>query len=181
MEQQKTLDPNKLIFLDESSINCAMTRLYGRAFTNERVNDYVPDVRFERTSILSSIRLNGDTVPLIFKGTLNGELFGAYIKQFLAPTLREGDIVIMDNCSSHKTKGVLQPILDAKASVLFLPPYSPDFNPIEMSWAKMKSVLRSLKPRAYDELMPALQIALNSFSLNDIINWFAHDGYFVNS
>lgn len=179
-EQQKTLDPNKLVFLDESSINCGMTRLYGRALTKNRVNDYVPDIRFERTSIVSSIRLNGDTAPLIFKGTLNGEFFGTYIKQCLAPTLREGDIVIMDNCSSHKVKGIFQPIFDMKASVLFLPPYSPDFNPIEMSWSKMKSVLRKLKPRAYDELIAALQIALNSFSLDDISNWLSHDGYIVN-
>jgi transposase len=179
-ERQKTLDKNKLIFVDESSINCGMTRLYGRALTKNRVNEYVPDVRFERTSIVSSIRLNGDTVPLIFKGTLNGELFGAYIKQCLAPTLSEGDIVIMDNCSSHKVKDILQPIFDMNATVLFLPPYSPDFNPIEMSWSKMKSILRKSKPRTYDELLSALQIALSCFSLDDIANWFSHDGYIIN-
>lgn len=179
-ENQKELDVEKLVFLDESSINYGMTRLYGRAMSNERVNDYVPDVRFERTSIISTIRLNGDTAPLIFKGTLNGEFFGIYIKQSLAPTLKEGDIVIMDNCSSHKVKGILQPIFDMKASVLFLPPYSPDFNPIEMSWSKMKSVLRKLKPRTYDELIAALQIALDSFTAQDIKHWFKHDGYFIN-
>lgn len=179
-ENQQQLNPESLVFLDESSINCAMTRLYGRALKKDRVNDYVPDVRFERTSIISSIRLSGHTAPLIFKGTLNGEFFSAYIKQCLAPTLKEGDVVIMDNCSSHKVKGVLQPIFDMKASVLFLPPYSPDFNPIEMSWSKMKSILRKLKPRTYDELIQALQIALNSFTSEDIKNWFEHDGYFIN-
>ena len=179
-EKQQGLDVNKLVFLDESSINCGMTRLYGRGLTTKRVNDYNPDIRFERTSIVSTIRLNGETAPLIFKGTLNGEFFGAYIKQCLAPTLKEGDIVIMDNCSSHKVKGLLQPILDMNASVLFLPPYSPDFNPIEMSWSKMKSILRKLKPKTYDELISSLQIALNTFTSEDIRNWFNHDGYFVN-
>jgi hypothetical protein len=116
-KHQATLDVGKLVFLDESSINCGMTRLYGRALAKNRVNDYVPDVRFERTSIVSSLRLNGNTAPLIFKGTLNGELFAAYIEQVLAPTLGEGDIVIMDNCSAHKVKDIFKPIYDRKASV----------------------------------------------------------------
>lgn len=180
-ENQGNLDVGKLVFLDESSINCGMTRLYGRALKNERVNDYVPDVRFERTSIISTIRLNSQQAPLVFKGTLNGVVFRAYAEQILAPTLQPGDIVIMDNGSSHKVSGALDPIYAAGASVLFLPPYSPDFNPIELSWSKMKSVLRKLKPRTYDELMLALEIALNSFTLEDIQNWFQHDGYFIHN
>ncbi|MEG1156073.1 MAG: transposase [Acinetobacter sp.] len=141
-QNQSSLDPLKLRFLDESSINLGMTRLYGRGKTNERVNDYTPDVRFERTSILSTIALDGNSAPMIFKGTLNGDLFGMYVKQFLAPTLKRGDIVVMDNLSSHKAGGVLQPIYDAGATVLFLLPYSPDFNPMDMSWSKMKSIVR---------------------------------------
>lgn len=156
-----------------------MTRLYGRALKSERVNDYVPDVRFERTSVISTIRLNGEQAPFVFKGTLNGVLFAAYVKQMLTPTLKYGDIVIMDNGSPHKAFGALDPIYEAGASVLFLPPYSPDFNPIELSWSKMKSVLRKLKPRTYDELVAALQIALDSFTAEDIQNWFKHDGYFI--
>jgi transposase len=157
-----------------------MTRLYGRAKTNERVVDYVPDVRFERTSILSTISFDGSSVPMIFKDTLNAELFSLYISQFLAPTLKCGDIVIMDNLSSHKVKGVLEPIYAAGASVLFLPPYSPDLNPIELSWSKLKAIVRKLKPRTYDELVEALKIALDSFSPDDMHNWFAHDGYEIN-
>jgi transposase len=156
-----------------------MTRLYGRALKNERVNDYVPDVRFERTSIISTIRLNGEQAPFIFKGTLNGILFGAYVEQILAPTLKPGDVVIMDNGSAHKTSSALNPIYNAGANVLFLPPYSPDFNPIELSWSKMKSVLRKLKPRTFDELVVSLQVALDSFTLEDIVNWLKHDGYFI--
>jgi len=178
--QQKELDSRKLVFLDESSINCGMTRLYGRSMTSRRVNDYVPDVRFERTSIISAIRLGGGSSPMIFKGTLNGELFKRYVSDFLAPTLMEGDVLVLDNLSSHKVAGSLDPVFERGARVLFLPPYSPDLNPIEMSWSKMKSVLRKLKPRTYDELIAALQIALDSFSIDDIKNWFAHDGYCIN-
>lgn len=157
-----------------------MTRLYGRAPSGERVNDYVPDVRFERTSIISSLRLSGNSAPLAFQGTMNGELFGLYIKECLAPTLNEGDIVVLDNYSPHKVAGVLQPIFDRGGAVLFLPPYSPDFNPIEMSWSKMKSILRKLKPRTLEELYTAIQIALDSFTRDDIENWFKHNGYYVN-
>jgi transposase len=128
-----------------------MTRLYGRSKKGDRVNDYTPDARFERTSVISSIRLDGTQVPFMFKGTLDGELFKAYVKEALSPTLKRGDIVIMDNLPSHKVKGALDPIYEKGAEVVFLPPYSPDLNPIEMSWSKMKSVLRKLKAATYDE------------------------------
>ncbi len=157
-----------------------MTRLYGRAPKGQRVNDYVPDIRFKRTSIISSIRLSGEHAPFIFDGGLTGEVFSAYVEQILAPTLKKGDIVILDNFSSHKVAGALNPIYQKGAKVMFLPPYSPDLNPIELSWAKMKSVLKTLKPRTMEELMPALQIALNSFTKEDIYNWFKHDGYILN-
>lgn len=179
-ELQPSLAPSKLRFLDESSLNLGMTRLYGRAMRNERVVDYVPDVRFERTSIISTIALDGNSAPMIFKGTLNSSLFSIYVEQVLAPTLKKGDIVVMDNLSSHKVKGVLQPIFDAGASVLFLPPYSPDLNPIEMSWSKMKAIVRKLKPRTYNDLIEALKAALDSFTYDDILHWFQHDGYGVN-
>jgi transposase len=138
----KKLDANNLVFIDESSVNCGMTRLYGRSKKVDRVNDYTPDARFERTSVISSIRLDGTQVPFMFKGTLDGELFKAYVKEALSPTLKRGDIVIMDNLPSHKVKGALDPIYEKRAEVVFLPPYSPDLNPIEMSWSKMKSVTK---------------------------------------
>ena len=114
-----------------------MTRLYGRGKKGERIKDYVPDVRFHRQSILSSVRLNGEMVPLVFSGTLNGDIFKKYITHCLVPTLSNGDIVIMDNLSSHKVTGVIEAISAHGASVLYLPPYSPDFNPIELKWAKV--------------------------------------------
>lgn len=101
-----------------------MTRLYGWGEKSKRVCDYVPDMRFERTSIISTLRLCGVNAPITFKGTLNGDFFREYIAQALAPTLNAGDIVVLDNLSSHKVDGVLQPIYDRGAAVMFLPPYS---------------------------------------------------------
>lgn len=157
-----------------------MTRLYGWGNKSERVNDYVPDVRFERTSIIATLCEDGINAPMTFKGTLDKEVFSPYIKDFLAPTLNEGDIVVMDNYSVHKVKDILNPIYEKGATVLFLPPYSPDLNPIELAWSKMKSTLRNLKARNIDEMFKALIISLNSITKNDTINWFKHDGYYVN-
>jgi len=173
------MDIDKLVFLDESGINTGLTRLYGRGSSDERVVDYVPDVRFERTSILSSIRANGDMVPLVFEGALNGDLFKEYIAQCLAPTLNPGDVVIMDNLTSHKVKGVLTPIIAAGASVVYLPPYSPDFNPIEMMWSKVKAYLRKAKVRSKALLEPAIAEALNRVTTSDILAWFAENGYSI--
>lgn len=174
---QPQLDINKIVFLDESSIDTGMTRLYGRAPTNERVNDYVPDVRFQRTSVLSTIRLDGTQIPIVFDGTLNGKLFKKYVDDFLSPSLSEGDIVILDNSSVHRAKGVLDSIAARGAVALFLPPYSPDFNPIELMWSKVKSTLRALKARSPETLVDALNYALSSITPDDIANWFRHDGY----
>jgi transposase len=168
-----------LVFLDESGINTGMTRLYGRNSSDERVVDYTPDVRFERTSILSSIRINGDMCPLVFEGALNGALFKAYIIQCLAPTLHEGDIVIMDNLTSHKVTGVIDPIIAAGASVVYLPPYSPDFNPIEMMWSKVKAHLRKVKARTSKLLETAIVDALDHVTISDLSAWFTHDGYSI--
>ena len=174
---QKTVDPSKLVFLDESGVNTAMTRLYGRAPKNERVVDTIPDVRFHRTTILSSVRTDGTIVPCVFEGALNGELFKKYIEKFLVPTLRPGDIVVMDNLSSHKVSGIIDAIESVGAQVCFLPPYSPDFNPIELMWSKMKAILRKLKIRAKELLDDAIAFALDSISKQDIAGWFKHDGY----
>jgi len=111
-----------------------MTRLYGRAPSNERVNEYVPDVRFERTSVMGAMGLNGIIAPLTYKGTLNGEFFGVYVKECLAPALNKGDTVMLDNLSAHKVENSLQPLYDKGINVVFLPPYSHDFNPIEQAW-----------------------------------------------
>jgi transposase len=173
------MDIEKLVFLDEASINTGMTRLYGRGLSDERVVDYTPDVRFERTTIMSSVRLNGEMVPLVFEGSLNGEFFKEYVRQCLAPTLHAGDIVIMDNLTSHKVKGVIDPIIAVGASVLYLPPYSPDLNPIEMMWSKIKAYLRKTKARTRELLDDALAEALNLVTPSDILAWFKEDGYSI--
>ncbi len=175
--EQPGIDIDNLVFIDESSINTGMTRLYGRRASNERVVEHAPDIRFERTTILSSIRTNGDMVPLVFEGSLNGELFKEYIIQCLAPTLKSGDIVVMDNLSSHKVEGVMEPIIAAGATVRYLPPYSPDLNPIEMMWSKMKAYLRKVKARTKELLEAAIADALNLISISDILGWFAEDEY----
>jgi transposase len=156
-----------------------MTRLRGWGEKHARVEDYVPDARFERTSILATVRLSGVNAPVTFKGTLNGEVFGLYVKYVLAPTLCEGDVVFLDNLSSHKVDGVLDPIYERGACVWFLPAYSPDLNPIELIWSKVKAVLRRLKARTFEELQVALKMALAAITLGDIGNWFKHDGYIV--
>ena len=170
---------DRLVFLDECGTNTGLTRLYGRAPSDERVVDYVPDVRFERTSLLSSFRANGDMVPLVYEGALNGHLFKEYIANCLAPTLGEGDIVIMDNLTSHKVKGVIEPIVAAGAKVVYLPPYSPDFNPIEMMWSKVKAFLRKVKARTKELLEDAIAEALDSVTTSDILAWFAECGYSI--
>jgi transposase len=175
--EQPNMDVKNLVFLDESSINTGMTRRYGRGQSSERVVDHTPDVRFERTTILSSVRANGDMVPCVFEGSLNGDIFTKYISEFLAPTLKEGDIVIMDNLSSHKVEGVIEPIRVAGATVLYLPPYSPDLNPIEMMWSKIKAYLRKAKARTKLLLEAAIVKALNSITMSDILAWFAENGY----
>lgn len=154
-----------------------MTPLYAWGEKSERVHDYVPDVRFERTSIISTLGKNGFDASMTFEGTLNKELFKVYLEKFLVPTLNKGDIVIMDNCSVHKSKDVLQPIYDTGAQVLFLPPYSPDFNPIELAWSKMKTMLKKLKARSSQEMEIALLEALKYITKNDAIAYFKHDGY----
>ena len=173
------MDSASLVFLDECSVNIGMTRLYGRAFGEDRVIDYVPDVRFDRLSLLSSMRLDGTLVPLAYKGTLDGSFFLTYITQCLAPTLRVGDIVIMDNASPHKVKGVVEAIEAMGAFVLYLPTYSPDLNPVEYMWSKIKSYLRSVKARTFDALFDALKHALNLVSISDISGGFSMTNYSV--
>lgn len=163
--------------MDESGANTGMTRLYGRGPKNRRVVDAVPDVRFHRTTILSSVRMDGTTVPCVFEDALNGEIFREYIRRFLVPTLKPGDIVVMDNLSSHKFSGIIDAIESVGAHVRFLPPYSPDFNPIELMWSKLKAVLRKLKIRSRELLDDAIAYALDEISVSDIVNWFSHDGY----
>jgi transposase len=154
-----------------------MTRLYGRAFSNERVNDYVPDVRFERTSVMGALGLCGIIAPLTYRGTLNSELFSAYVKECLAPAMKKGDTLMLDNCSVHTVKDILKPLIDKGVNVVFLPVYSPDFNPIELAWSKIKAYLRKVKTRKSTELLEAISDALNTITESNILGWVKYCGY----
>lgn len=154
-----------------------MTRRYARAKNGERANDHIPLNTGKTTTIVSSIRTDGTTVPMLLSGALNGEKFKVYIEQYLAPTLHHGDIVVMDNLRCHKVAGITQAIENVGAHVLSLPPYSPDLNPIEQMWSKIKAFLRKVKARSQELLLDALPDAFASISIQDIIGWFYHDGY----
>ena len=176
-EFQATIDANRLIFLDESGLKTNMTRLYGRARGGERCLDSAPCGHWETVTILSSIKLDGSTQSLVFEGAVDRKMFDAYIKGVLAPTLCPGDIVVMDNLSAHKSQDAYEDIRKCEAEVLFLPAYSPDFNPIEKMWSKVKQVLRGIKARTEDELFTATGAALDTITINDAQGWFESCGY----
>ena len=168
------------IFIDESSINIGMTRLYGRIEIGERVYDYVPDTRGEgRLTIISSLRQDGTTEALVFEGALNGELFTEYMKNCLAPTLKAGEVVMMDNLSSHKVAGLEEIVRERGARIEYLPQYSPDLNPVENMWSKVKAYLRQAKERTKEALFEAVGAALRTISVQDAQGWFEHCGYCV--
>ena len=154
-----------------------MTRLYGRSIGNTRIKDAAPINTPKRTSIVGAMRFDGTIRYRSFEGTINGKRFLQFLKQTLVPTLRKGDIVIMDNLSVHKVKGVKELILSANALPLYLPPYSPDLNPIEMLWSKLKNFLRKWKVRDVKLLRNAVKAAAFRVLASDCRGWFKHSGY----
>jgi len=167
----------RFVFLDETWLKTNMTRRYGRALKGQRVVDAVPHGHWKTTTFLAALRTTGMTAPLVIDGALNGDWFCAYVQQILVPELREGDIVVLDNLSSHKRLEAREAIEAAGARVVFLPPYSPDFNPIENAFAKLKQLVRSAKNRTVDELWSFLGRASNAFAPNECLNYFHHCGY----
>lgn len=167
----------RLKFIDEIGINLGLTRLYGRAAPGERVVEATPGHSGAHYTALAALGWTGISAPWIFEGALNGLAWATYVEQVLTPTLRRGDLVVLDNLSTHKSAAVRQLIEACGARLIFLPPYSPDFNPIELCWAKVKTALRAAQARTYDALVEALAEALRSISRNDSQAWFAHCGY----
>ena len=166
-----------LVFLDESGVNTDMTRRYGRAQASERCVGHAPLNTPQTTTVLSSIRFNGEKAFTTYQGGTTGERFVAYLKDTLLPTLHPGDIVVMDNMRSHHVKAVGD-LLAAKGMVpLYLPPYSPDLNPIEKMWSKVKAILRSWEIRTLDALPDAIRRALDLVSVQDCQHWFAASFY----
>jgi len=154
-----------------------MTRLRGRAPRGQRVLAHVPHGHWKTLTMMSSIRLDGSTACLTLEGATDTESFRAYVQAVLAPTLRPGDIVVMDNLSPHKSDPTLALIRQAGAQVQFLPAYSPDLNPIELMWSKVKNFLRGSEARTQPQLLTAIGQALRQITPQDAINWFAHCGY----
>jgi transposase len=171
------LDTSKFVFVDEMGSNIAMTRRYGRAAPGERVFDKVPGDHGKNVSTIGAIDLDGIRTGLSVVGAIDGETMLFFVEEMLAPTLKRGEIVFMDNCSIHKMEEIEEVIEARGAWVIFLPPYSPDLNPIENCWSKIKTILRSLKPRAIEDLLDALAKAFSSVTIQDIMGWFKHCGY----
>jgi len=161
-----------LVFGDESGANTKMTRLRGRALGGQRPRAGVPHGHYQTSTLISGVRLGGPCAPWLYSGPMNGEMFLAWVRQGLAPTLRPGDVVILDNLSTHKMRGVREALEANRARLLYLPPYSPDFNPIEPMWSKIKQVLRSHAPRSGDELLRATKTAFDLISTADCQGFF---------
>jgi len=174
---QKTLDPTKLIFIDETWASTAMTRRYGRALSCERLLGFAPGGHWKTTTFIAALRHDRLTAPWVLDGPINGDGFLAYVREALVPTLSQGDIVIVDNLASHKVAGVREAIEAVGASLLYLPPYSPDLDPIEQVFAKLKSWLRKVAKRTIATLWDAIADALAQFSPDECSNYFRNAGY----
>jgi len=171
------LDPAKLIFLDESGAKTNMTRLRGRALRGKRVHAKSPHGHWRTTTMLCAMRMDGSTACMTVDGPTDTEVFRAYVQNVLCPTVKEGDMVVMDNLSPHKSEATLSLLKAAGAEVMFLPAYSPDLNPIENMWSKVKTDLRAKEARNDSALIAAIASALKTITRQDATNWFAHCGY----
>lgn len=178
-QNQELLDPAKLVFIDETGASTKMARRYGRCPKGQRLLCKEPWGHWKTTTFTAALRCDGITAPLTLDGPMNGESFRAYVEQFLVPTLKEGDIVIMDNLPSHKVTGIREAIEAAGAKLLYLPPYSPDLNPIEQVFSKFKTLLRKAAARTVAALWKAIAKALDAFSPEECSAYLKHSGYLV--
>jgi transposase len=171
------LDPARLVFIDETGANTKMTRRYGRGPRGARVVDAVPHGHWKTTTFVAALRSDGLVAPMVIDGAMNGDLFVAYAEQVLVPTLRAGDVVVMDNLSSHKRAAAVRAIERAGCSVAYLPPYSPDYNPIELAFAKVKARLRAAELRAIDRIEAFFGRVHEEFTSDECRNYIRHAGY----
>jgi transposase len=175
--QQDGLDIRRLVFVDESGAKTNMTRLRGRALNGARVMDRAPHGHWCTTTMIGSMRLDGKSACMAVDGATDRDVFREYIRCVLAPTLCPGDIVVLDNLGAHKDAESLRLIEAAHAELRFLPPYSPDMNPIEKMWSKVKEFLRDAKARTKEDLYDAIGLALNTVNSQDAEGWFRSCGY----
>jgi transposase len=176
-DEQSSLDPAHLVFIDETGTATNMTRLRGRSVKGQRLVAKTPHGHRKTTTFVAALRHDGITAPLVIDGAMNGEIFINYVEQFLEPTLTSNDIIIMDNLAVHKVVGVKQAIEGVGASVLYLPPYSPDLNPIEMAFSKLKALLRKAAERTVGKLWDRIGKILGEFSSQECQNYLTHQGY----
>jgi transposase len=173
----RTIAPEKLIFLDESGVTTQMTRLWGRAPRGERIAEATPQGHWQVLTTLGAMSLRGMTAVMTVAAATDGEVFHAYVEQVLCPRLQPGDVVVMDNLSAHKVRGIRERIEAQGAELLYLPPYSPDLNPIEKAWFKFKQFLRAAKARTADGLDQTIAQALKTITAENAAAWFRHCGY----
>ena len=173
----KLYDVRNLVFIDESGIQDNMTRLYGRIIGGERLNESTPGGTWNTTTMISSIGFDGSLAAMTIRGATDAEVFKTYVSKVLCPTLCKDHIVIMDNLRAHKVNGIRELIEGTGAILLYLPPYSPDFNPIEKMWSKIKSILRKMKARSKEELNAAITAAFKEITSSDAQGWFESCGY----
>jgi transposase len=165
------------VFLDESGVTTEMTRRYGRAVRGERVRDAVPTGHWRTLTLLAALSWRGVRAAMTVESPTDGDVFRAYVEQVLGPRLQPGDVVVLDNLAAHKVAGVRALIEERGAQLLYLPPYSPDFNPIEPAWSKVKELLRAAKARTLPLLDDAITAALAAITADNAAGWFRHCGY----
>jgi transposase len=175
--EQASLPVERLVFLDETGLTTNLVRRYGRAPLGQRVVDYTPQGHWKTTTFVAALRHDRLTAPMVLDGPLNGAVFLAYLRQVLVPTLSAGDIVVMDNLSSHKTPGVRETIEAAGARLVYLPPYSPDYQPIEQAYAKFKWLVRSAAERTVEGLWSLTGKLLDQFPADECLRYLQHCGY----
>jgi transposase len=171
----------RLHFLDEFGVHLGLTRLCGRAAPGRRVVEGTPGYSGPHYTVVAALGPEGVVAPLVLEGSMDKATFESYVEQCLAPALAPGAIVLMDNLSAHKGAAVRQAIRGRRAGLVFLPPYSPDLNPIEKGWSKVKTALRAAKARSFDALLDALGVALAAIDPGDVAAWLTHCGYTVNA
>ena len=171
------LDPQQLVFVDESGTNIAVTRVYGWAPHDQRATGSVPRNHGTNTTLIAALAPDGLQTPWLIEGAMDSETFEWYIRQQLAPTLRPGQVVVLDNLSAHKGANIREVIEARGCQLLFLPPYSPDFTPIEQAFSKIKAILRGLGARTKEALQEAVRLAIEAITRHDAAAWFAHAGY----
>jgi transposase len=174
---QPALDAGKLVFIDETGTNTKMVRTRGRCHRGRRLIGKVPWGHWKTTTFVAGLRCNKISAPCVLDGAMDGQAFLTYVEMILVPSLSEGDVVVMDNLPAHKVDGVRKLIEAAKASLIYLPPYSPDLNPIEMAFAKLKALLRKAAARSRDTLWDTIGDALGAFTPQECANYFKHAGY----